>query len=77
MSKLEKYQDDGIYQIRIMGNLGNEWSGWLQGMQVSSSKDGGKTTITGHITDQARLRGILNKIWDLNLILISVHRIKN
>lgn len=77
MSKLEKYEDDGKYQIRIMGNLSNEWSGWLQGMQISSSKGGEITTITGRITDQARLRGILNKIWDLNLILISVHRIKN
>ena len=62
-----------IYRIQIEGELDEQWSDWFSGMTVAV-EDGRRkvTTLTG-FADQAALRGILNKIWDLNLILISVN----
>jgi hypothetical protein len=62
-----------IYQIQIEGELDEQWSDWFSGMTVKV-EDGQRkvTTLTGE-ADQATLRGILNKIWDLNLLLISVN----
>jgi len=61
------------YQIRIEGELDEQWSDWFSGMTVVV-EDGRRkvTTLTGD-ADQAALRGILNKVWDLNLVLISVN----
>ncbi len=70
--------DDPIYEIRIEGRLSAEWSGWFNGMTISvqDARDGaGYTTLTGPIIDQARLRGILDKLWDMNLTVISVRRL--
>ena len=77
MTEFEDYHDHGTYQIRIMGNLDTGWSSWFHGMQVSSLEGGRITTLTGKLADQASLRGILNKLWNLNLIVISVHRTGN
>ena len=69
--------DDGscFYQIRIEGELDEKWSDWFSGMSVAvDDVDKRVTTLTG-CTDQAALRGILNKLWDLNLVLISVNPI--
>lgn len=65
------------YQIVVEGELGLNWSEWLGEAvlhchhQINGSI---KTTILGAVPDQAALRGLLNKIWDLNLTLISVTR---
>lgn len=67
-----------VYQIKINGNLDQKWSGWFNELAIilERSRDDSETTIlTGQITDQAKLRGILNKIWDLNLGVISVIRL--
>ena len=61
------------YQIRVQGRLDNDWSDWLRGMTVTF--EGGVTTLTGPVADQAALRGILCKLWDLNLTLASVVQI--
>lgn len=63
-----------IYQIELQGNLDHRWAGWFNGMVISSEASSRLTTLTGSIPDQAKLRGILNKIWDLNLTLISLNR---
>lgn len=76
MPEFDRYQDDSVYQIRIMGNIDTEWSSWFHGMKVSSKDGDHLTTLTGYIPDQAKLRGILNKIWDLNLMVISLNRIE-
>ena len=60
------------YEIRVEGVLGEEWSAWFDGLQVAS--DGGETVISGAITDQPALHGLLNRIRDLGISLISVHR---
>ena len=59
-----------VYEIRVQGQLDSRWSDWFSGLAVSV--DDGITTLTGPVVDQAVLRGILSKIWDLNLVLISV-----
>jgi hypothetical protein len=69
---------DPYYQIKIQGNLSQEWSRSFTGMAISSEIDNHGTQITsltGMIADQAKLRGIMNKIWDLNLIVLSLNRL--
>ena len=62
-----------VYEIQVQGQLDSRWSDWFSGLVVSV--DDGVTTLTGPVIDQAVLRGILSKIWDLNLVLISVNPI--
>jgi hypothetical protein len=67
------------YRIRVQGRLDSRWSDWFEGMTMrleTASDDTPVTTLTGAVADQARLRGILSKLWDLNLTLISVTRIE-
>lgn len=76
-----------IYEIKVQGRLDERWADWFSGLGnlagpnrtvtvESGSKDAPITTLTAAVTDQAALRGILTKIWDLNLTLISVRRIE-
>lgn len=66
-----------FYQICIEGELGEQWSDWFSGMIVAvEGEDKKMTTLSGRV-DQAALRGILNKLWDLNLVLISVNLIND
>ncbi|MDY7078579.1 MAG: hypothetical protein SXV54_16820 [Chloroflexota bacterium] len=67
-----------IYQIKVQGKLDEKWSDWFDGMTVTFEAvafESDITTLTGAVVDQAALRGILDKMWDLNLTLISVNRI--
>lgn len=67
------------YQIRVKGRLDESWSDWFDGMVIgveNGSSGSDVTTITGRIVDQAALHGILNRIRDLNLPLLSVQLIK-
>jgi len=61
-----------VYQITIQGRLDESWAGWFSGMTITSGDD--MTTLTGAVADQSALRGILTRLWDLNLDLISVNR---
>ena len=60
------------YEIRVEGVLGEEWSAWFDGLQVATV--GTDSVISGVIADQPALHGLLNRIGDLGLCLISVHR---
>lgn len=62
------------YEIRIEGVLDDCWSAWFDGMQVTSHTDG-MTAIAGAVTDQAALHGLLAKVRDLGLPLVSVRRV--
>jgi len=57
-----------------MGKLDERWTDWFGGMEISAegSEDSPVTVLTGPVVDQAALRGLLTKIWDLNLAVISV-----
>ncbi|MGE5619336.1 MAG: hypothetical protein ACM3US_08765 [Sphingomonadaceae bacterium] len=64
------------YRITVQGRLDDSWSDWLGGMKVVVERTGDGeflTTLTGPVLDQSALRGILNRLWDLNLILVSVN----
>ena len=68
------------YQIRIQGFLKEKWAEWLNGIviKIEHLNDGSNDThITVTVPDQAALRGVLNKLWDLNLTLISLTQIKD
>ncbi|MGD9048872.1 MAG: hypothetical protein PVF77_12530 [Anaerolineae bacterium] len=70
-------QQPANYQIQIQGQIGPRWLNWFDDLAstVDTSDDGATiTTLTGPVVDQAGLRGILNRIWDLNLTLLSVTR---
>jgi hypothetical protein len=66
--------EPAVYQIRIAGHLGEEWSGWFQGMSITLN-DHGQTLVTGTVADQAALHGLLKKVRDLGLPLLSVTRL--
>jgi hypothetical protein len=59
------------YEIRVKGVLDSRWSAWFEGLQVASDEPG-QTVIAGPVADQAALHGLLAKIRDLGLPLISV-----
>jgi hypothetical protein len=63
-----------VYEIRVEGHLSDRWSEWFDGLAIHNDPNG-ETTLTGLLTDQAALYGVLSKIHDLNLILISVLRL--
>jgi hypothetical protein len=62
------------YEIRVLGVLDRHWSGWFDGLQVSSDTPG-QTVIAGPVVDQAALHGLLARIRDLALPLLSVRLI--
>jgi hypothetical protein len=66
------------YEILIQGQLDDRWTEWFDGIEITIQHSGDRPTLTTlncPAVDQAKLRGILNKIWDMNLNLISVRRI--
>ncbi len=63
-----------VYQIRIKGHLGRQWTDWFEGL-IITLEDNGETLLTGAVTDQAALHGLLRKVRDLGLPLISVNRV--
>lgn len=62
-----------VYQIRIQGHLRPEWADWFGGLTVTLG-EGGETLLTGPVMDQSALHGLLKKVRDLGLPLISVIR---
>jgi hypothetical protein len=65
-----------VYQIRIKGHLGSQWTDWFEGLSITL-KDNGETFLTGPVIDQAALHGLLKKVRDLGLPLVSVCPLKN
>jgi hypothetical protein len=63
-----------VYEIRVEGHLGDRWSDWFDGLAIQSDPNG-ETKLTGLLSDQAALYGVLAKIHNLNLVLVSVVRL--
>jgi hypothetical protein len=64
-----------VYQIRIKGHLGRQWTDWFEGLTITP-EDNGETLLTGPVVDQAALHGVLKKVRDLAMPLLSVNRVK-
>ena len=64
-----------VYQIKIEGHLGQQWTVWFDGLTITLEEDG-KTLLTGPVTDQAALYGLLKKVRDLGLPLLSVNPVE-
>jgi hypothetical protein len=64
-----------VYQIRIKGHLGPQWADWFGGLSITLEDDG-ETLLTGPVVDQAALYGLLRKVRDLGMPLISAVRVK-
>ncbi len=64
----------GFFEIRVKGHLNNQWSDWLEGLEMKLL-DNGEMILSGAIVDQAALIGILNKLNRLNLTLLSVSEV--
>lgn len=63
-----------VYQIRITGHLGHQWTDWFEGLTITL-EDNGDTLLTGPVPDQAALHGLLKKVRDLGMPLISINRV--
>ena len=72
MVKHKVWHGSAKYQIKVKGKLGSQWSDWFEGMTITS--EGAVTTIIGKIPDQPALHGLLIRIRDLGLPLISLER---
>jgi hypothetical protein len=68
-------QGAGRYEIRLKGHLGPRWAAWFDGLTLTRDDDG-TTVIHGPVVDQAALYGLLNKVRDLGLSLISVTQVE-
>jgi len=60
-----------VYQIRIQGHLNNQWTDWFEGLTITL-EEGGDTLLTGPVIDQSALYGLIKKVRDLGMPLVSV-----
>ena len=71
----EDHDEPGLYGIRIKGHLDKRWAGWFGGLTITLEENG-ETLLTGPVVDQAALHGLLRKVRDLGLSLVSVVRVE-
>ena len=64
-----------VYQLRIEGHLGCQWTDWFGGLTITL-EDNGDTLLTGPVVDQAALHGLFKKVRDLGMPLVSVNRVE-
>ena len=70
---MPEYHDGiGLYEIRLKGHLDDRWAGWFGGVTITL-EDNGNTLLTGPVIDQAALHGLLKKVRDLGMPLLSVN----
>jgi hypothetical protein len=65
-----------IYQIRIKGHLGQQWTDWFAGLTIKLEENG-DTVLTGPVVDQPALHGLLKRVRDLGMPLLTVNRLKS
>jgi hypothetical protein len=75
MTDGREFDEQAIYQIEVKGNLDQKWSDWFDGFTITPQANG--ATLIGSVADQAALHGLLGKIRDLGLPLLSVKRVES
>jgi hypothetical protein len=65
-----------MYQIRVRGHLGPEWTEWFDGLTITPESNG-DTLLTGSVVDQAALHGLLRRVGDLGIPLLAVNQVVN
>jgi hypothetical protein len=71
----DDHHEPGQYEIRLKGHLAARWAAWFDGLSLRHESDG-CTTIHGPVVDQAALHGLLTKVRDMGLPLVSVRRLE-
>jgi hypothetical protein len=69
------FDESGLYEIRLKGHLNDRWADWFEGFAIRL-EDNGDTLLTGPVVDQAMLHGLLKKVRDLGMPLLSVNFVK-
>jgi hypothetical protein len=72
----EDQHEPGLYEIRIKGQLDDRWAEWFEGLTITL-EDNGDTLLTGPVVDQAALHGLLKKVRDLGMTLVSVNQVQS
>jgi hypothetical protein len=75
MSNGHEFDEQGVYRIRVKGNLDQKWSDWFDGFTITPQSNG-ETWLTGPVADQAGLHGVLAKIRDLGLPILLVKQVE-
>ncbi len=70
------HHNPGRYEIRLKGHLDSRWTAWFDGLNLTNESDG-TTTICGPVVDQAALHGLLQKVRDLGMPLVSVTQVES
>jgi hypothetical protein len=73
-ASIEDYHEPGQYEIRLKGHLDDKWADWFEGLTITRA-DNGETLLRGAVVDQSALHGLLRKVRDLGLPLVSVNQI--
>jgi len=71
----EDHDEPGLYEIRLKGHLDNRWADWFEGLSFTHDSDG-TTILCGPVVDQTALHGLLKKVRDLGIPLLSVMRVE-
>ena len=71
----EDHYEPGLYEIRLKGHLDERWANWFGGLTITLEGNG-DTLLTGQVTDQAALHGLLRKVRDIGMTLLSVRAIE-
>ncbi len=71
----ESHDEPELYEIRIKGHLDGRWADWFEGLTITLEDDG-NTLLTGPVIDQAALHGLLRKVRDLGMPLLSVNPVE-
>ncbi len=65
----------GFFEIHVKGHLDESWTDWLEGLEIELLQNG-EMVLSGYIEDQAALMGILNKLYNLNLTLLTISKVE-